>query len=66
MKAASPIQKEWYEQAAAFEAFAKGKTAADLTAAVGENGIPADADLKAGCTINVNSIVNNAVKAATV
>lgn len=66
MKAASPIQKEWYEQAAAFEAFAKGKTAADLTAAVGENGMPADADLKAGCTINVNSIVNNAVKAATV
>lgn len=66
MKIASPIQKEWYEQAAAFEAFAKGKKSAELTAAVGEDGKPSDADLSAGCTILVSSIVENVVKAATV
>ncbi len=63
MKGVSPIQKEWYEQAAAFESFAKGKTADQLTAAVGEDGKPSDADLKAGCTIIVKGIVENVVKA---
>lgn len=63
MRAASPIQKEWFEQAAAFEEFAKGKTADELTAAVGDDGYPTDADLSAGCTIMVDSIVENVVKA---
>lgn len=66
MKAASPIQKEWYEQAAAFETWAKGKTAAEIKAGVGEDGKPSDADLKAGCTIIVNAIVENVAAAATV
>ncbi len=65
MKAASPIQKEWYEQAAAFETWAKGKTAAEIKAGVGEDGKPSDADLKAGCTIIVNAIVENVAAAAT-
>ena len=67
MKGASPIGKEWYEQIAAFEAWAKGKTADQITAGVGENGSPSDADLKAGCTINVTDIaaaVANAVNNA--
>lgn len=66
MKAISPIQKEWYEQAAAFETWAKGKTAAEIKAAVGEDGKPSDADLKAGCTIVVSSIVETVAAAATV
>lgn len=66
MKAISPIQKEWYEQAAAFETWAKGKTAAEIKAGVGEDGKPTDADLKAGCTIVVSSIVETVAAAATV
>lgn len=63
MKGASEIGKEWYEQAAAFEQFAIGKTADELKAAIGEDGYPSDADLKAGCTIHATSIVENVVKA---
>lgn len=66
MKAASPIGKEWYEQAAAFEAWAKGKTAEDIKAAVGEDGAASDADLKAGCTITISSIAQTVANAATV
>lgn len=66
MKMASPIGKEWYEQAAAFETWAKGKTAAEIKAGVGEDKAPSDADLKAGCTIVVSSIAENVAKAATV
>lgn len=65
MKVASPIEKEWFEQAAAFEAWAKGKTAAEVKAGVGEDGKPSDADLKAGCTIIVNAIAENVAAAAT-
>ena len=43
MKAASPIGKEWYEQIAAFEAWAKGKTVDEIKAGVGEDGYPAAA-----------------------
>ena len=64
MKIASPIQKEWFEQAAAFEAWAVGKTADQITAAVGADGKSADADLSAGCTITVSSIAKNVAKAA--
>lgn len=48
---------EWYEQAAAFEAWAKGKTADEVKAGVGEDGYPVDADLKAGCTIHASGFV---------
>ena len=65
MKAISPIQKEWFEQADAFEAWAKGKTAAEIKAGVGEDGYPTDADLKAGCTIIVSAIAENVAAAAT-
>ena len=63
MKGASEIGKEWYEQAAAFEQFAIGKSADELKAAIGDDGYPSDADLKAGCTIHATSIVDNVVKA---
>lgn len=64
--AAIGIGKEWYEQAAAFEAWAVGKTAADLTASIAEDGKTSDAELKAGCTITVSSIAKNVAKAAGV
>lgn len=57
MKAASPIEKEWYEQIAALEAWAEGKSADEVKAAIGSDGYPADADLKAGCTIELSDIV---------
>lgn len=63
MRGVSQIGEEWYEQAAAFEAFAKGKTAAEITAAVGNDGYTSDADLSAGCTIDISSIVSNLSKA---
>lgn len=63
MKAASPIQKEWFEQAEAFEAWAKGKTADEISAGVDASGIATDADLKAGCTINSGTFVKAAVAA---
>lgn len=66
MKSISGIQKEWYEQAAAFEEFSIGKTASDITAAVGDDGYASDADLKAGCTILVSSIAQTVSDAATV
>lgn len=66
VSAANGIGKEWYEQAAAFETWAKGKTAAEIKASVGEDGKPTDADLKAGCTIVVSSIVETVAAAATV
>ena len=57
MKGASPIEKEWYEQAAAYEEWAKGKTVDEIKGAVDGEGYPSDEDLKAGCTIVISAIV---------
>ena len=68
MKSASPIGKEWYEQVEAFEAWAKGKTAEEVKAGIGEDGYASDADLKAGCTIYANgfaTVTAQAVENAT-
>ncbi len=65
MKTASPIGKEWYEQADAFEKWAIGKTADEITAGIGTDGYASDADLKAGCTILLSSIAKNVAEAAT-
>ena len=65
-KGASPIGKEWYEQAAHLEAWTVGKTAEEVKAGIGSDFGPADDDLKAGCTITVGSILNNVANAATV
>ena len=62
MKNASPIQKEWYEQVAAFEAWAKGKTADEIKASYGDDMAATDADLKAGCTITISGIAENGQK----
>ncbi len=63
MKSASPIGKEWYEQAAAFEKWCVGKTADEIKSCYGDNLSASDADLKAGCTITINAIAENTAKA---
>ncbi len=64
MKAISPIGKEWYEQAAAFARFLRGKDAKAIEAiALDEGGKATDADLLAGCTIGVSDIKAAALKA---
>ena len=66
MKVASPIGKEWYEQANAYAAWLAGKTADEVAAvetnAEGHNG-PTDADIAASCTMDVREF-NNAVAKA--
>ena len=58
MVKASPIGKEWFEQAAALAEFAVGKTVDDLkNGAIDESGYAADADLATGATINLFSYV---------
>lgn len=65
MKEASGIGKEWYEQAAAMEAYMAGKTADQVAAiAVNEDSKPTDADLMAGCTMAIGDFQTCIVKAA--
>ncbi len=62
MKQASSIKKEWYEQADAFDAYAVGKTAEELSKlSVGNDG---KTDAVSGCTMAVSGMLKNAVKAA--
>lgn len=60
------IGKEWFEQADAIEQWAVGKTAIEIAGTYGEDMKTTDADLAAGCTITVNSIVDCLANAATV
>ncbi len=62
MKTYGGAALEWYEQAAAFDASTVGKTAAEITALMGDDNY-GNADLKAaGCTILVNGFVKAASK----
>ena len=61
MKEASPIKKEWYQQADAFSAWAVGKTADGLAGLELKDG---KTDAISGCTIAVGGMLKNAVKAA--
>ena len=67
MKSASPIGKEWYEQAEAFEKWAVGKTLDEVlntpTELDGEHTVATDEDLKAVTTISIDGMLA-AVKAA--
>lgn len=64
MKAVSSIGKEWYEQANAFAEYCLGKTADEVTGiAVTEEGVAADTDLAASCTIHIGALQNVVAKA---
>lgn len=57
MKAASPIGKEWFEQANALAAYAVGKTADEIGAiALDQSGKATDADLVASVTISLGTL----------
>ena len=60
MRGASPIGKEWNEQANAFAAYLTGKTAAEVSAigVTGEHSAPDVADLAASCTMNVVAFID--------
>ena len=64
MRKASPIGKEWFEQAAALEAWCIGKTVAEVLAAPLNNGYPTDVDLVAGCTMGISDYLVALEKAA--
>ena len=54
----TPAIAEWYVQAAAFEAYVVGKTLAEVKAtALNADGKPTDAELTAGCTIDVTDFI---------
>ena len=55
MKPASPIGKEWDEQANAFELWCVGKTADEVAAGIGADGYPADTTLVTGCTMHASA-----------
>lgn len=65
MRAASPIGKEWYEQANAFAAYLTGKTADEVSAIAvgGDHGGPTDADLAASCTMGVGAFMDAVTRA---
>ena len=62
MVAYGEAEKEWFEQAAAFDAACVGKTAAEIAGFVGEDGKGVEAIQSAGCTIYVTGFVKAASK----
>ncbi len=54
--------KEWFEQAAAFDAACIGKTATEIAGLMGEDGKGVDTLQQAGCTIYVTGFVKAASK----
>ncbi len=64
MRAASPIGKEWYEQANAFAAYVTGKTAAEIDGIALDNAEkPTGADLTASVTISAGALKTTVLKA---
>lgn len=57
MKGASGVGKEWYEQAAAFEAWTVGKSIDDVIGTEIVDGYATDADLLTGTTIHITDII---------
>lgn len=63
MRAASPIGKEWYEQAEALEEYVTGKTLAEVKGIAVDGGYPTDEDLTSSVTMNIASIISAIEKA---
>lgn len=62
MVAYGGADKEWFEQAAAFDAACIGKSATDISEFLGDDGKGVDELQKAGCTIYVTGFVKAATK----
>ncbi|WP_312102995.1 hypothetical protein [Lachnoclostridium sp.] len=66
MKEASPIKKEWYEQATALQEYVIGKTLDEVKGiAIDEKGTPTSADLTSSVTMKVGSMLEAVEKAVT-
>lgn len=63
MKANSKIQKEWFEQAAAFAAYCVGKTADQIKNIAVAEGVATDADLKSSVTVRIANFQGAVTKA---
>lgn len=63
MRPASPIGKEWFEQAEALEKYVTGKTLADVKGIAIDGGYPTDEDLTSSVTMNIASIITAIEKA---
>lgn len=63
MKSASPIKKEWFEQANAFASKVVGKTADTMASLIDEKGYGVEEVQTAGCTMNVYDMQAAAAKA---
>lgn len=64
MKKASTIGKEWYEHAAAFAEYVKGKTVDEVNGiAMNDEGVAADEDLSASVTVHIGPFMNVIEKA---
>ncbi|NLB27720.1 MAG: hypothetical protein GX819_02055 [Clostridiaceae bacterium] len=64
MRKASPIEKEWDEQADAFAKYVTGKTVSDVTGMALKQGAPDVADLASSCTMHVTDMITALEKAA--
>lgn len=64
MVAYGGAKKEWFEQAAAFDAALIGKNSDEIAALATADGKPVETLVTAGCTIGVSDMVKAAVKAA--
>lgn len=64
LKKASGIGREWNEQAAAFAAYAVGKTIDEVKGIAVREGVPAEADLASSVTIHVGDFIRVIEKAA--
>ena len=66
MKKASGIGKEWNEEAAAFAAYAVGKTVDEVKGiAINDKGAPTDAELASSVTVHITDFTASIEKAAT-
>ena len=64
MKSASPIEKEWYQQASALEEYLVTMNSDQVAAVSMNDGRAADDDLRAGCTIVISDLVSAISRAA--
>lgn len=63
MKGASPIGKEWFEQAEALEKYVTGKTLEEVKGIAVDGGYPTDEDLTSSVTMNIGSMLTAIEKA---
>jgi len=64
MKGASPIGKEWFEQAKAFADYITGKKVADVSGIALDGGKATDEDLTSSVTVTITDFIGAVERAA--